>query len=484
MPPQTPSLFGDIEPLASARDELNFAEFPIALLSDRPAEGVSELVFQDSIRNQSNGKLVERKVKVLGVEPYGLPNSKDEEILLGLISLTKLKSGFGSRELRFTRYELAKHLGWSTDGRSYRRIDEAIERWTSTTLRYDNSWWDAETKQWCDVLFHVIETAVIGKPQARGKGGIVMIQWNTVAFKSFESGYLKNINLPFYQSLDSAASKRLYRFLDKHFYQRHRLEYDLAELAFEKVGLSRDYEAWKVKQKLQPAISELEDRGYLERLSPAERFLKAGRGKWRIVFTKNKAEETKAIERTDDKTPELAALLVAQGLTAVAAKKALAKPPKLMLAATLDEHVKLCVEGFKWALEQKDKPKSPRGFLYSLVTEGYLPDGFIPLAEKQKQAEERTRAAVEQSRKNRDEAATHRAELAEQEERKKRVDAFLAGLSPADRKKLEERAIQTGPTKEVEQYRQAMAAKLTSWAEKCLCKLLEHAISSTAAKSS
>jgi len=472
----TQSLFPDLDDTPTARDELNFAEFPIALLSDRPAEGVSELVFKDQITDKSSGRLVERRVKVLGIDPYGLPNSKDEEILLGLISLTKLKTDFTSRELRFTRYELAKHLRWPTDGRSYRRIDEALERWTATTLRFENSWWDAEDKEWKDVLFHVIETAIIGRPHVKGKGGIVTVQWSSVAFKSFQAGYIKNINLQFYQSLDSAAAKRLYRFLDKHFYHRPRLEYDLAEVAFEKVGLSRDYEPWKVKQKLQPAIAELEERGFLEPLNTDERYIKAGgRGRWRIVFVRKSAVPVKAVEAGQGSESPLVAELVSRGLHESQAKK--------LVAEHAADVVTLQLEAFDWLMKGKSKPRKPASYLFSSIDQEYaLPDGFTPKAVLQAQAEEKKRQLADEARKRQDEERAKRLEQQQEAERRGKVDAYLKPLSDAKRKEFEERALAVGPAELVEAYRKAAAMKLSAWAERHRYILFAHVIEAAEAQ--
>lgn len=464
----------DVAATPTARDELNFAEFPIALLSDRPAAGVSELVFKDQIRDKSSGQVVERRVKVLGIDPYGLPNSKDEEILLGLISLTKLKTDFATRELRFTRYELAKHLGWPTDGRSYRRIDEALERWTATTLRFENSWWDAEDKEWKDVLFHVIESAIIGKPNGRGKGGIVAVQWSSIAFKSFQAGYIKNINLAFYQSLESAASKRLYRYLDKHFFRQPRLEYDLAEVAFEKVGLSRDYEPWKVKQKLQPAIEELETRGFLEPLPTDKRYIRVGHGRWRILFVKRSAEAPKVIEKAPDAVSPLVAELVARGLHENQAKK--------LVAEHSAEVVSLQVEAFDWLMNGKAKPRKPSSYLFSSIDQEYaLPEGFTPKAVLEAKNEERKRQLADDVRKRQSEQEAKRLEQEREAASRAKVEAFLLQLTDSARRAFEERALAVGPVELVEAYQKAKEMKLTSWAEKHRYRLFAHVIDADAA---
>src|SRR3954462_8521458 len=76
------------------RDELNLAEFPITLLSDRVPKGCKTLVFEVESRDQRTARVIPRKVTITGSDAYGLPTAVDDEILVGLIQLTKLKNDF------------------------------------------------------------------------------------------------------------------------------------------------------------------------------------------------------------------------------------------------------------------------------------------------------------------------------------------------------------------------------------------------------
>ena len=76
------------------RDEMNLAEFPIALLTDYPPEGVKMLVFEDR-----HGKLT-----VVGSEDRGLPTASDADVIVGLIQLTKLRNDFTRTPRRMPRH--------------------------------------------------------------------------------------------------------------------------------------------------------------------------------------------------------------------------------------------------------------------------------------------------------------------------------------------------------------------------------------------
>ena len=111
----------------SYRDELNFAEFPLASISDRLPEGQKTLTFTDNIFDQGANKPVTRTLTISASDKYGLPTALDDEVILGLIQLTN-QSGFEDRKVHFTRYELIKLLGWRDDTKSYDRISESLKR--------------------------------------------------------------------------------------------------------------------------------------------------------------------------------------------------------------------------------------------------------------------------------------------------------------------------------------------------------------------
>ena len=58
------------------RDELNFAEFPLAALSSRP-DGQPYLTFSDTIFDQGRGQHIVRKVTISPSAKHGLPTPMD-----------------------------------------------------------------------------------------------------------------------------------------------------------------------------------------------------------------------------------------------------------------------------------------------------------------------------------------------------------------------------------------------------------------------
>ena len=215
------------------RDELNIAEFPLTLLTDRAPPDLKSLEFADRIWDKSQGAYVMRRLTVTGSERYGLPTAIDDEGIVGLIQLTHA-SGFTSRVVSFSRHELIRLLGWRNEGKSYRRVDTSLRRWLGVTLYYEKAWRDKELAAWVDEHFHLLERVTIRERHSS-------FTWNEVPYRSFQAGNLKRLDMDRYRGLSLSVSKRLYRFLDKRFYHRRQLTFDLKSLAFEHLGLSRAY---------------------------------------------------------------------------------------------------------------------------------------------------------------------------------------------------------------------------------------------------
>lgn len=257
---------------ASSRDEMNLAEFPLAVLSSRSNPKIKTLEFSDYHR-QPNGELTERKWIITGADKFGLPTSTDDDVVLGLMRMS-MDQGFRDRKVYFTRYELLKTLRWSTEGRSYSRLIKSLDRLSGVRIRSTNAFYDNSSKAYQTRNFGIIDAYEIVDTRAKrssvnrknkeADNSKSFFIWSEVLFNSFKSGFVKKLDLDFYFALKSAVSRRLYRYLDKHFYYKSNVEIPLHLLAFEKIGLSRSYKyVSSIKQQLEPAAEELIALGFL-----------------------------------------------------------------------------------------------------------------------------------------------------------------------------------------------------------------------------
>src|SRR4051794_15379054 len=278
----------------NGRDEMNLAEFPIALLTDRVPKGLKTIESRDEFFDERTRKVIVRKRVITASDRYGLPTAKDDEVILGLIQLTREANNFTERTVNFSRGELIDLLRWPHKGQSYKRLALSLDRWTSVFLSYEKAWYDKARRSWVDEKFHIIDYVKIydwGEQRQRPQSKLSSFTWSEPIFRSFQAGYLRSLDLGFYFGLGGATAKRLYRLLGKRFHLRPRWEFDLRDFAFNHLGMSRTgYEGdGHLAKQLRPAIEELEARGFLEPLTEEARFERRSRGPWRVRFVKGKA---------------------------------------------------------------------------------------------------------------------------------------------------------------------------------------------------
>lgn len=350
-------------------DELNLAEFPLASLAARNETGQNTLLFEDTIFDEGANKEVERTVVIAASDHFGLPTSIDSDILLLLVHLTNVRSGLKEKRVEFSRYELIKFLGWPQDGRSYRRLDESLQRWTSVTLHYKHSWWERSKKAWRSRSFHVLETLELRGRDEIHDDGLSCFTWNDVIFESFRAGNLKRIDLSVYFGLQHAAARQMFRFLDKRFYNKSRLEFDLRQFATEHIGLSRRYDNYDLKRKLLPAIRELEEIGFLATSLPQERFRRKATGEW--VISLQKAEGKKRLEDS-----KLVRELTGRGVNQKVARELASQFTEERIEDKIRMHDSLVSAG------DRRISRNPAGFLTAAIRHDYQ----APPAEKKPHA--------------------------------------------------------------------------------------------------
>ncbi len=426
----------------SHRDELNFAEFPLASLSTSLPKDQKTLEFADEIFDKSVNKRVQRKLTITASDKYGLPTAMDDEVILGLIQLTG-KSDFKDRRVYFTRYELLKLLNWSDTTRNYQRLEQSLNRWLGVTLYYEKAWWSKEEQSWVSEGFHILDhVQILDQERQRrsakrnadeaGKSSFV---WNDIVFNSFKAGYIKQIDFEFYKGLESAVSKRLYRFLDKRFYMRQRLEFDLRPFCCDHIGLSKNYHNGELKRVLTPAIQELEALGYIEKASSEERFFRKARGEWSVVFV----QASKTTARLAQSSPVVQAL-IERGLSAASARRIVAT----INVEKIQEKVALC----DWLSARNDTrvKKNKAGFLYrSIVDDFALPDDYQgALNAKAKAAAQVFPLARKISKEN--------SKSPEQTTSRVGIDEYWMSLSSEEQERLEAEIAKAAPTFLRQQY--------------------------------
>jgi Replication initiator protein A len=441
MAPTRPQPQEELQPAAPriGRDEMNLAEFPIALLADRAPKGQKTLYFEDQ-----HGRLT-----VTGSDAYGLPTATDTDVIVALIYLTKLQNDFRDVKVNFSRYGLIKLLNWPFEGGSYKRLDLSFNRWHGVSLVYDKCWWNNKTKRYVSAKMHIIDSVIFAEPGGHSRDGqahlpLSMFTWNKTFIESCQADNLRQLDLDEYFSLKSAVAKRLYRFLGKRFYRQDDWTFDLHEIAFERVGLSRSYaDAYKIKEKLHPAIEELEAIGFLRPLKRDDRYGRIDRGQWTIRLVRQSPTHATSAGQTliapqhptlplaEPEPSPLVAALVARGMTRATVEE---------LAREYPERIERQLEHFDWRMEKKPgKIAEPGAYLADAIKKDYAaPKGFVSRAERERQAEaarQRQEAEAEASRRQRQEEARERAE-------RQAVNAYRESRTPEQLRQLEADALE------------------------------------------
>ena len=439
------------------RDEMNLAEFPLTGLTSRREKGKDTLVFEDSTPDKQAGRTVKRRLTVSASTEYGLPRALDDEVILGLVQLSKAGS-FSGRKISFVPAELFRLLGWREEGRSYARLETSLKRWLGVTLYYDNAWRDNARKIWIDEHFHLLENVVVrrrrkgtGTEEVGEKRKLWSVTWNEVVFQSFEAGYLKKLDMELYRTLRLAASKRMYRFLDKRLHYRRRKAFDLRTFACEHIGFGRRDDNAQLKRRLNPATDELEKVGFLEPISEEDRYQKICRGKWEVVF------ERKRREKSNRSVGSLEAALTQRGVWESVALRLVRDHPASMIRAAIGEFDGLTKSGKALGLG------NPPGLLVAWIRER----GEMEV----RKSEIQTLPAKNEQPRTRRRQETDRESAAEASALS--VKKYLEGVSPKDLELLRTEAFDQAEPLLVKGYRRNLARGSEQLSREYCCMIIE-----------
>ena len=180
-----------------------------------------------------------------------------------LLELTR-EAGFNNHTIYFSRYDILQRLGWNTDNRSYAMLQAAFDRLQGVTINAKNAFWNPKSRSFRNTAFNIIDLYDIeAEPPGRKKAGqrelpLSYFKWSDVMFDSFQSGYIRTLDLDFALALKSDIALRLYRYLDKKAYDgRDLFEIELFNLCIGHLGMKPSPYPSKLKERLKPAHDEL-----------------------------------------------------------------------------------------------------------------------------------------------------------------------------------------------------------------------------------
>jgi hypothetical protein len=265
------------------RDEMNLADFPLSALqrqqpSDHHGRKRDRLQFQATRYDPVSRQRVLQRVTLTSSARDGLPTPADEHVVIALLYVGKHSNDFTEPTVYFAPSQMFDIMGWSANGRSYTRLRDVLRRLKSLTIRYENAWWDAAGRGYEEEV--TAHTAPLS-----------WATWTQQFHQSLLNGNIKRLDLEQFFRLKTPTAQRIYRFLDKRFYNNESVAMDLVEFACGHVGLTESDNVAILKRRLAPAIAELEKIGFLARMAPEERFRKVKAGVWRVTFRRGASSE-------------------------------------------------------------------------------------------------------------------------------------------------------------------------------------------------
>ena len=108
------------------KDEMNLAELPFFLLSTRSPKNVNEISF--TYEEKHRGETVRTRLEIKGDPKLGLPTSREEELVLACLQISKTYNDYIDPKVHCTQSQLLRELGWGSRGAAYKRLEESFFR--------------------------------------------------------------------------------------------------------------------------------------------------------------------------------------------------------------------------------------------------------------------------------------------------------------------------------------------------------------------
>lgn len=282
------------------KDEMNLIEFPFGPIT---STHVKTLEVEHQAYDRVLKREVARRLLMTGSDKWGLPRPVDDQVLLGMKTMTH-EAGFASPKVVFSRYQLCRLIGWQPDGRTYRRLEQSLDRIAGTTFKFKDAWWDNGAKEYKSKTFHLItDVEICSRDQldrcriatGRNEQQLCSFTWTDVIWKSFQDGFIRTLDMKLLRKIAQGRRRevplRLFRILDKRFYHAPVASFDLHRLCIGTLGLCPDYSPSQIIRVLDRAARWLMECEYLQE------FWHRGKGRNCEVFFRKRVAPSRGKER-------------------------------------------------------------------------------------------------------------------------------------------------------------------------------------------
>lgn len=354
-----------------------------------------------------DGKKIRVSATFRSSDQLGLPSTSDRDKYMGFMKLAmdqKLKSGVITNPIRFSGYSLLNILGQCDSGENYEALNSWGMRMADTTITSQQIIYSTVRKQYMNKTVHVFRSFTrLGTSNLDNTNKTDMFE------VELEDWLLENLNESFvvpedftmYRKLVRPTAKGIFVYLYLWFYasQGKEVEKDYTELCA--LLNVRSYEhVSKIRETMGLSLTDLVNIGYLKTWDVRPMTSKTG---YKLVLTPGRAmKEVLVITQRkqlafasghieiplSQSREEAKAALIEHG---VSTAKATDLARKLEPLALID---RIQYVASQVAADRKGSIKNPAGYLITFVeTEQQIPATFV--TQRQRQADERRRAAVE-----------------------------------------------------------------------------------------
>jgi len=228
MPPAPIKKQSQIEPnekeketpsLEILRPEVNFLVFPFFSLWDKDVHRRAKTEYKATIKR--GGQKLEIFWRVSSNSDYGYPGPFDREVHKAIEYLiSRLPLPIKNPIRLGSLYNLAKLIGITPSGRTWKQIKLALERITFTGIVSKGAFYNKRGNQWIEDAFHLYDRVVF-KGNKMPNGEIADTNYlflNSWYLDNINARYVKPVDWDYYRLLQTPIASRLYELLSVKFY--------------------------------------------------------------------------------------------------------------------------------------------------------------------------------------------------------------------------------------------------------------------------
>ena len=430
-------------------DDHNWAEFPLFSVTKYTDRAQQTLTTSSEARSKLDpSQTIVRTQKMVGSQEYGLPGDRDGDVMVALMSLVKQRDIPGDAKvvrLYYSPKELIRFMRWPDNGKSYRDVRTAMNRWLSTSFRFHN-WWDDVAQKYRLRGWNVLtDFTGYGDDIDRHPEDVHYAEFTRQFIEAFTGGWSKTLDLDIYYRLRNPTAKLLFRFLDKRGRVGQVRHFDLRTLATQHLGIKgtngggAPLPLSRLRDRLHKGMAELIRIGFIVGEKPEDLYGPVKRKEQQISIMRGRVDQPGAVKENP-----LVAEMVELGMWEDEAYSVITNPEYG------DDFIRERIELVHWKIDTQGEPtpKNPGAYLKKLITHPRpLPANFET---RQQKSDRIAREKATQAKRQKQQADAKAAIRSQSEqERKASLEAYqtlrgeLHALSDSERTEIEKLAIRS-----------------------------------------